>query len=62
MAITHDLYKISRNIDVFTESELLQVKVPIVFLVTRFSRDPGTDITLLIKFHRPNALPSTVLQ
>ena len=28
MAIAHDLYKNIGNIDVFTESELLQVKVP----------------------------------
>jgi hypothetical protein len=34
VAIAHDLYKSIGNIEVFTESELLQVKVPMVFLVT----------------------------
>lgn len=39
MATAHDLYKTIGNIDVSTESELLQVKVPVVFLVTGcFSR------------------------
>jgi hypothetical protein len=39
----HSLFKIIGNIDVSTESELLEVKVPIIFLVTRDSRHPGTN-------------------
>ena len=34
MATVHDLYRTMGNIDVCTESELLEVKVPIVFLGT----------------------------
>jgi len=34
LAIAHDLYGTMANIDVCTESELLEVKVPIVFLGT----------------------------
>ena len=34
MATTHDLNKSIGNIDACTESELLEVKVPIVFLGT----------------------------
>ena len=34
VAIAHDLYRTMGNIDVCAESELLEVKVPIVFLGT----------------------------
>lgn len=34
MATEHDLYKIIKDIDVCTEFEMLQVKVPISFLGT----------------------------
>lgn len=39
MAIAHDRYKTMGTFDVYTVSELLEVKVPMVFLVTGcFSR------------------------
>lgn len=34
LAIDHDLYKKNRDIDVYTEFEMLKVKVLIIFLVT----------------------------
>jgi hypothetical protein len=42
VATEHDLYQTMAKFDVFTESEWLQVKVPIAFLVTAcFSRQKG---------------------
>ena len=34
MAIKYDLYETIKNINIYAESELLKVKVPIVFLGT----------------------------
>jgi hypothetical protein len=42
VATEHDLCQTMGKFDMFTESELLQVKIPIVFLVTTcFSRQKG---------------------
>jgi hypothetical protein len=46
VATEHDLYQTMAKFDVFTESEWLQVKVPIAFLVTAcFSRQKGDVIS-----------------
>lgn len=47
VATAHGLYRIIRNIDVCPESELLEVKVPIVFLGTWVSRGVGRDVNLV---------------
>jgi hypothetical protein len=39
IAIAHDLHKTIANIDMCAESELLEVKVPLIFLGTVVSRE-----------------------
>jgi hypothetical protein len=48
VAIAHDLYRTIGNTDVCTESELLKVKVPIVFLSTVGFSPPRGDVSLCV--------------
>jgi hypothetical protein len=45
VATPHDLYRIMRNINVCTESELLKSMYPSFFAVRWVFRDPVTDIS-----------------
>lgn len=49
MAVEHDLYKIIRNVDIYTDFEMFEVQVPINFLgTTGFSLPRGNVKSLYL--------------